>query len=120
MAGPAMRTDRLTVLQEALIAQAQGASDDAIAKHKAFSEKLYAGLIAAKTDDEALSIARTSVAQAVADNVLPADVAEATVQQVTSPWLRQALSYDPVSTLRKLKTPTLVLYGALDLQVPSN
>jgi pimeloyl-ACP methyl ester carboxylesterase len=120
MAGPAMRTDRLTVLQESLIAKAQGASDDAIAKHKAFSEKLYAGLIAAKTDDEARSIARSSVAQAVADNLLPADAAEATVQQVTSPWLRQALSYDPVSTLRKLKTPTLVLYGSLDLQVPSN
>jgi hypothetical protein len=84
MAGPAMRTDRLTVLREALIAKVQGASDDAVAKHKVFSEELYAGLIAAKTDDEALSIARTSVAQAAADNLLPADAAEATVQQVTS------------------------------------
>jgi pimeloyl-ACP methyl ester carboxylesterase len=120
MAGPAMRTDRLTVLQEALIAKADGVSEDAIAKHKAFNEKLYAGLIAAKTNEEALAVARAYVAQAVADSLLPADAADATIQQVTSPWLRQALSYDPVVTLRKLKTPTLVLYGSLDLQVPSN
>jgi pimeloyl-ACP methyl ester carboxylesterase len=65
-------------------------------------------------------IAKASVAQAVADNLLPADAAEATIQQVSSPWLRQTLSYDPVLTLRKLKTPTLVLYGSLDLQVSPN
>jgi pimeloyl-ACP methyl ester carboxylesterase len=29
------------------------------------------------------------------------------------------LSYDPVPTLRKLRSPVLVLYGSLDLQVPS-
>ncbi len=120
MAGPAMRTDRLTVLQEVLIAKATGTPDDFIAKHKAFSEKFYAGLMAAKTRDEALTIARSFVAQEVAENLLPADAADATVRQVTTPWFRQALSYDPVPTLRKLKTPVLVLNGALDLQVPSH
>jgi len=114
-----MRTDRLTVLQETLIAKAEGTPDDSIAKHKAFSEKLYAGLMAAKTSEEALSIAKAFVAQAVADNLLPMGAADATVRQVTSPWFRQALSYDPIPILRKLKTPVLVLNGSLDLQVPS-
>jgi fermentation-respiration switch protein FrsA (DUF1100 family) len=115
-----MRTDRLTVLQEVLIAKAEGTPNDSIAKHKAFSERLYAGLMAAKTSDEALSTTKSVVAQAVVDNLLPADAADATVRQVTSPWFRQALSYDPAPTLRKLKTPVIVLNGSLDLQVPSH
>jgi fermentation-respiration switch protein FrsA (DUF1100 family) len=53
------------------------------------------------------------------DNLVPADAADATVRQVTSPWFRQALSYDSVTTVRELKTPVLVLNGSLDLQVPS-
>lgn len=119
LAGPAMRIDKLTVLQEALLAKAAGSPDDLIARHKAFSEKLYTALMATKTSEEALSIAKAFVARAVADNLLPADAADATVRQVTSPWFRQALGYDPVTTLRKLKTPVLVLNGSLDLQVPS-
>jgi pimeloyl-ACP methyl ester carboxylesterase len=119
MAGPGMRTDRLTVLQEALIAKAQGVPANLIARRMAFNEKLFAGLMTAKTGDKAMSIARASVAQAVDDKVLPADAANGTVKQVTSPWFRQALSYHPVPTLRKVRTPVLVLNGSLDLQIPS-
>jgi fermentation-respiration switch protein FrsA (DUF1100 family) len=90
-----------------------------IARRMAFNEKLFAGLMTAKTGDKAMSIARASVAQAVDDKVLPADAANGTVKQVTSPWFRQALSYHPVPTLRKVRTPVLVLNGSLDLQIPS-
>ena len=119
MAAPAMRTDKLTVLQEALLAKAQGVPENVIAARTALGETLYSGLLAAKTSEEATATARQLVAQAVAGKVLPVNAAEATIRQVTSPWFRQALGYDPVPVLRKLKTPVLVLNGLLDLQVPA-
>ena len=61
-----MRIDRLTVLQETLRAKAAGTPEDLIAMHKAFSEKLYAALVSAKTNEEGLSIAKAYVARAVA------------------------------------------------------
>ena len=66
LAGLAMRIDRLTVLQETLLAKAAGTPEDLIAMHKAFSEKPYAALVSAKTNEEGLSIAKAYVARAVA------------------------------------------------------
>ena len=37
--------------------------------------------------------------------------------QVTSPWYRFFLTYDPRSSLRQVKVPVLALNGTLDLQV---
>jgi fermentation-respiration switch protein FrsA (DUF1100 family) len=38
---------------------------------------------------------------------------------LSSPWFRFFLDYDPMPVLRMLQTPTLVLYGQKDLQVPA-
>jgi uncharacterized protein len=113
-----MRIDQLTILQESLIAKARGVSPGLIAKRRAFQERLFAGLMSAEGEKEALLIATAAVAQAVGDDVIPADAASGIVHQVTSPWFLQALGYDPVPTLRKLRKPVLVLNGSLDLQVP--
>jgi len=43
---------------------------------------------------------------------------EATIQQLTSPWFRYFLSYDPAPTLRRVKCPVLAINGEKDLQVP--
>jgi uncharacterized protein len=45
------------------------------------------------------------------------DMIEAQVKQVTSPWFRYFIDYDPRPALRKVKVPVLVLNGELDLQV---
>jgi uncharacterized protein len=120
MAAPAMRIDRMTVLQEALIAKALGVPADLIAKRKTFNEKLFSSVSSVKTDDEALSIAKALTTQAVTENVLPADAAGDMLKRVMSPEFRQALSYDPMLRLRQLKKPVLVLNGSLDFQIPSN
>lgn len=119
LAAPALRTDKLTVLQEALIAKAQGVAEDVIAARRSFGEALYAGILEAATTEEALATARRMVTQAVDAKLLPASAAETTVNRVTSPWFRQALGHDPVPVLRQLKKPVLALFGSLDLQVPS-
>ena len=43
---------------------------------------------------------------------------EATVAQISSPWFRYFLTYDPRPTLRRVRVPVLALNGSLDLQVP--
>lgn len=44
---------------------------------------------------------------------------ERTVQQISSPWFRFFLFYDPVPALTRVKCPVLALNGEKDLQVPA-
>ncbi|MBB6612867.1 alpha/beta fold hydrolase [Pontibacter sp. Tf4] len=43
---------------------------------------------------------------------------QAIVAQLSSPWMRNFLKYNPAPTLQKLKMPVLALNGTKDLQVP--
>ncbi len=47
-------------------------------------------------------------------NSLKAMVAE----KASNPWMMYFLAYDPASDLKKLKIPTLIIYGEKDRQVP--
>ena len=118
MAGPGMPIGALLRLQNAQILKASGVPDETIARKTAFFEKLDADLAAARSDEQALAVAKADTAQAVADQLVPAANADAFARQITSPWAREALTFDPVPTLRRLKTPVLALNGSLDLQVP--
>ncbi len=46
------------------------------------------------------------------------DVAEMTVAQFGSTWMRYFLTYDPAPMLAKVSCPVLVLFGGKDMQVP--
>ena len=48
-----------------------------------------------------------------------ADVMEAQIKRCNSKWFRYFLTYDPISSLKHLKIPVLVVNGELDSQVPS-
>ncbi|MEO7993773.1 MAG: alpha/beta hydrolase, partial [bacterium] len=41
-------------------------------------------------------------------------------KQLTSPWFRYFLAYDPAPTLRQVTCPVLALNGSLDMQVASD
>ena len=41
------------------------------------------------------------------------------MKQLTSPWYRYFIAYDPAPALRKVKCPVLALGGSKDLQVPA-
>jgi hypothetical protein len=43
---------------------------------------------------------------------------DAQIRQVTSPWFRNFLRYDPRPSLEAVRVPVLALNGSLDLQVP--
>lgn len=44
-------------------------------------------------------------------------VVKAMMSQMTMPWLREFLQYDPQKTLQKIQCPVLALFGEKDLQV---
>ena len=60
--------------------------------------------------------------KALRERLATGDVPEAqvgaAVKQLTSPWFRYFLSYDPATALRKVTCPVLALNGEKDLQVP--
>jgi len=118
MAGPGMRIGRLLNVQNAKIAEASGMPEDQIAKKTAFFNKLYTDLAADESGTRALPIAQADIAQGVQDHLIRAENADALARQLTSPWARQAFNYDPIPTLRALRTPVLVLDGSRDLFVP--
>lgn len=49
---------------------------------------------------------------------LTAQSEQTIVDQLSSPWMRYYLAYDPAPTLNKLKMPVLAINGTKDLQVP--
>ncbi len=119
IAGPALRGDRLFVLQSALTARAYGAPEDYVSRRKVFDEKLYAAVTTAPTPGEALARARTITGQGLAEKLIDPQEAASLPADTTNPWMRYFLAYDPAPTLRRLTTPILALDGSLDLQVPA-
>jgi pimeloyl-ACP methyl ester carboxylesterase len=119
IAGPCIRGDKLFELQSALTAKVYGAPDDYIAKRKAFDKRLYAAVVSAPSELVARDRAKALVAQGLADKIVDANEAENLAHDVTTPWERYFLAYDPAPTLARVNVPVLVLNGSLDVQVPA-
>jgi len=118
LAGPGLRGDEILFLQQALIAKAQGAPDEMIAKSHNLNAKLYAAASAEKNPAN-MSADLEAVMQAdeLGKQMSPAQRAGA-IQQLSSPWFLEFISYDPAPALMKTKCPVLALNGEHDLQVP--
>jgi uncharacterized protein len=119
IAGPAIRGDKLFVLQSAMTAKTYGAPDDYIARRKLFDQQLFDAIIAAPSDAIALDRAKVIVAKGVAGKLIDSDEADTLPQDDARPWERYFLAYDPAPTLASLKVPVLALNGSLDVQVPA-
>jgi len=120
IAGPALRGDKLFVLQSAMTARAYGAPEDYIARRMVFDQKLYDAIIAAPSDLVAQKSAEHIIADGVREKVVDQNEAETLARGDTSVWERYFLSYDPGPTLSRIRVPLLAIYGSLDVQVPAN
>jgi fermentation-respiration switch protein FrsA (DUF1100 family) len=127
LAGTGLTGEEILYLQGALISRANGASEEVIKKQRYQQErvfkivkeggnknqieaklrKLYEEEIATKLSKEEKKQEELSEAQL-----------QAQIKQVLSPWFRYFLTYDPKSTLEKVKCPVLAMVGEKDLQVP--
>jgi pimeloyl-ACP methyl ester carboxylesterase len=129
LAGPGVTGEEILYEQGRLIAKAAGTPDAVIAENVAMQRRLFQ--IVKEVPDTAQSRARIrSVMRAALDSLteteraamgVPGDVnvfVEGQTQQVTSPWFRAFLLYDPATSLERVSVPVLALNGELDLQVP--
>jgi len=123
LAGPGIPGDSILLLQQRLIATAQGAPSLMVDRMVATNRRLFAAVRGAR--DSADAAARLAVAEGEVTAELPeAQRATARAQlaaanrQLLGPWMRHFVAYDPRPALRRTRVPVLALNGALDLQVP--
>lgn len=132
LAGPGIPGDSLIRLQMARILEAGGMPEDRVARRVAQQKALQEAVRTAESDAEAVRRIDAALRDAIAD-LTPAERARSGIttpvqldsmiarstRQLLSPWYRYFMAYDPRPDLRALDTPTLALFGSLDLQVPA-
>jgi pimeloyl-ACP methyl ester carboxylesterase len=124
LAGPGVRGEDILYEQAALILQAEGADDNTIARNRRLQEQLFETLRQRASEQVLAEQLRTLLQQARSEatpeeqQALTDAAIEGQVQQMTSPWMRYFLAYDPRPTLEQVRVPVLALFGEKDLQVP--
>ncbi len=124
MAGGGVTGEATLYAQEALISRAMGVTEEQIS-HQLDFQKQVLSVIKNESDlEKAEKLLREIVAKQL-DNLpkeeqqASAEVMEAQIKRCNSKWFRYFLTYDPITSLKHLKIPVLVINGELDSQVPS-
>jgi fermentation-respiration switch protein FrsA (DUF1100 family) len=113
MAGTGVPGDQVLVAQSEAIQIANGQTPpDEAAKHAAREREMLT-LVETEKDDAVLE---TKLKEKMTGEVPEAQMGMQ-IKQITSPWFRYFLTYDPATALRKVTCPVLVLNGSLDKQV---
>lgn len=112
MAGTGVPGDQVIVAQGEAIAVANGTKPEDAAKDAA-KEREIMHLVETEKDNAVLE---KELREKMKGDVPDAQIG-AEIKQMTSPWFRYFLTYDPAVALRKVTCPVLVLNGALDKQV---
>ncbi len=130
LAPPGVRGDLLLRQQAADGARALGASESVVATivaaHQKVTEAAREGAPAEALESALMALVRAQYdslpeAQRAAlgdRETFAARTAPAAAAQLTSPWMRFMLDFDPVAALREVRCPVLAIFGSLDTQVP--
>ncbi len=126
LAGTGIRGDKLSLLQQALVARAAGTAKSEIRNTQAILSTAY-NIILQSTDTvqmiRELTAYGRKVYQAIPAKDKPAETTEdefvhSKVSELTTPWMLYFLRFDPAETLARVTCPVLALNGEKDLQVP--
>jgi uncharacterized protein len=112
MAGTGVRGDDVLVAQGEALEITSGKSPEEAAKNAA-KEKEMLTLVEIEKDEALLE---KELKEKLAGEV-PEPLIGSQIKQVTSPWFRFFLTYDPATALRKVTCPVLAINGSLDKQV---
>ncbi len=114
MAGPGVPGDEILVAQVRAIDLA-GGKTPAEADKDAAQEREVLNILKTDKDDGTLD----KDLRAKLAGEVPAAQVGAAIKQMTSPWFRFFINYDPAIALRKVTCPVLAIIGAKDTQVPA-
>lgn len=125
MAGPGLTGEEILYLQGELILKASGADAATLARQRKTQETTFNVLKQEKDNAAAEKRLREEFAKqfeqaSEAEKKQAEATVNAQVKQVTNPWFRYFLTYDPRPALKKVTCPVLALNGENDLQVPIN
>lgn len=131
LAGPGVNGERIARVQVELRARAGGASETAVAetveRQRAIVEILKSAPDPERAREEIEAIIRTRFERAshqerrlygITDEATLARITGELVEQLTGPWHRFFLTYEPAETLERVTVPVLAINGTRDLHVP--
>ncbi len=123
MAGTGVPGDEIILEQATLIGKAMGVSEKQLLQAREINKKIY-DLIKSGKDSATVTPQLRSLLAAATDTTKRNDATasnaaiNAQIRQITSPWFRYFLAYDPRTALKMVHCPVLALNGEKDLQVP--
>ncbi len=123
LAGPGVNGEQILSSQSRLILAASGVAEAEI-ERQGKTQRIIMDLAKEFQDisaDELARKARAAIEPFLTEEERNSDQADAAVTQaaaqLTTPWFKFFLAYEPATHLKKLTCPTLVLNGEKDLQV---
>ena len=126
MAGPGLPGEDILYMQNELISQATGMSEEEMALNRFYNKRIYF-LVKEEEDKEILEENLTRLLKEYfaelseeEKNKLgdPETFINSQIQSALSPWFKFFLTYDPRPALSKVTCPVLAINGEKDLQVP--
>ena len=118
LAGPAVRGREILLSQAEALARAQGANDAQVEAARKVNSGFYDFVMENRDlDAEAFRKALSSKVGTLRSMGLSEEQCEQTVAQLSTPWMRYFICYDPAEDIRTVKCPILFLNGSKDLQV---
>ncbi|MFC6268038.1 alpha/beta hydrolase family protein [Frigoriflavimonas asaccharolytica] len=123
MAGPGIPIEDLMRIQSENIAKISGASNVLIKINEKLNSDIYSFVKKYKGKDlkkdlkEFLIIELEKLPKPEKNTVSLEDLAEQQADEISSPWFRYFIEFNPSDYLSKIKIPVLAINGSLDLQV---
>ena len=127
LAGPGVPCDQLLIEQAYLIGKSGGLNETELEQAKKLNQSIYSLAKSDKTTEEVKKEIEVLLEKSLFDNPDTNYLSETQKkqmisqqsEQITSPWFRFFMKFNPDDYLRKVKCPVLVLNGDKDLQVPA-
>ena len=120
LAGPGTSSRQIARSQNRLIALSQGTPEEDIAKSEHINDSITLAVAESDSSEHASDQIRAILTPQTMETLgINESQVEMIIAQITTPWTRYFLGYDPADYLPQMITPVLALNGELDIQVPA-
>ena len=123
MAGPGVSGTEILLLQQRLIGRAQGLDEATLDEIEKANKKTYKKIKKTKNLEKTLTKIKKKALKEVEDSTTieaAKTQIDQNLKQLSSPWYRYFLKYDPATSLEKTTCPVLAINGEKDLQVDAD